>query len=254
MSGGLVFKYGGYSHPPGEVYPQAIEVRPVVSERGIRWATDVRYQIAGSFCQTLSNPLTPALVNSRIGGLINAYTHDYQDFGFYLPDGSETMHMIRNDDEFNISGNKVLSRSWLYQTPTEFANTRSFSISLGARYLESYSSILFFSERIGLRGTGGPSWQYKTRWTGPPIREQVTERTPVIITQTGVVVGTTGVVQAPAPWWPADEMQEHRYIERVSPRLHGHPDFNKRTHFELRYSYLFQMASVPGTQPRFWIP
>jgi hypothetical protein len=33
---GLIFKYGDYVHPAGEVYPQAIEIRPVLSERGIK--------------------------------------------------------------------------------------------------------------------------------------------------------------------------------------------------------------------------
>jgi len=214
----------------------------------------VRYQVGGQFCRELSNPLDPPAVDGLIQNMISSYTDDYQDFGFYLPDGSPTAHLIRNDDDFNISGNKVLSRSWLYQTPTEFANTRSFAISLGARYLESYSPILFFSERIGIRGTGGPAWQYRARFTGLPIREEVAERTPVTVTQRGRVVGTTEMISPPPPWFPDSEMQEHRYIERVSPRLHGHPDFNKATHYELLYSYVFQMAQVPGTQPNYWIP
>ena len=163
-------------------------------------------------------------------------------------------HFIENDDQFNISGTKVLSRSWRYQSPAEFANTRSFTISLVARFVDSYSSVLYFSERLSIRGNGGPRWEYNERWLGTPVREEISERTPVEIIQRGIVIGTIGLVAAPPPWFPDDEHGPDRFVERISPTLHGHDSFDRPTHYGVTYSYRFFMPTVPDTRPNFWIP
>jgi hypothetical protein len=251
---GLIFEYGSYQHERGEVYPQMIEIMSVDSDRGYRWAFDYRMQIAGNFCQAPDNPLTPATIDAKILALTNAYANDYQDFGFLFGDLSRTSHYMETDHVDNLSGNKVLSRSWDYQSPAEFANTRSFQIRLGAKIFSSYSSILYFQETVSQRGTGGPRWNYQERWQGIPIREDITQRTAVEIYQRGIVVGANSFVQPPPPWWPDDEQQEFRYIERVSPRLHGHPSFAKATHHTVRYSYKFMMAVSPNQNPNIWYP
>jgi len=251
---GLIFEYGSYRHERGEVYPQMIEIMSVDSDRGYRWAFDYRMQIAGNFCQAPDNPLTPATIDAKILALTNAYGDDYRDFGFLFGDLTRTSHYMETDHVDNLSGNKVLSRSWDYQSPAEFANTRSFQIRLGAKVFSSYSSILYFQETVSQRGTGGPRWNYQERWQGEPIREDITEKTAVEIYQRGIVVGANSFVQPPPPWWPDDEQQEFRYIERVSPRLHGHPSFAKATHHTVRYSYKFMMAVSPNQNPNIWYP
>lgn len=252
---GLIFQYGGYRHQAGEAYPQMIEIRPVYSQRGIRWASDIRFQIGGSFCRDPSNPLDPADTGTLIEQMDNAYLHDYSDFGFLYADGTtKTPHYLYNDAPFNLSGNKVLGRSWTYQTPAEFANTRSYSISLGARVLESYSQILYFKETIRLVGNGGAKWDYRTRWQGAPIRENISQQTPVHVIQRGTVITTTGIITAPAPWWPDDEVGEDRVIERIGPDQHGHLSFSRATHYGLEYSYHFRMATSPAQQPSIWYP
>lgn len=252
---GLVFQYGDYQHKAGEVYPQLIEVRPVLSDRGFRWATDIRMTVAGSLCRHPTTPLTPADIDAEINGIISAYQHDYQDFGFLLPDGTRTAHFIENDDAFNLSGNKVIARSWLYESAAEFANTRSYQISLGARILESYSEILFFQEEIALYGNGGPSWSYRSNWTGPPTREEVAEQTPVVVRQSGKLITLSGPAIAPAPWFDEEfELGERRVINRIGATLHGYNQYNRPTHFGLQYEYYFMMPTVPGQQPSFWVP
>jgi hypothetical protein len=253
---GLVWQYGSYRHRPGEVYPQLIEIRPVLSDRGVRWATDVRMTVGGSLCRHPATPLTPADISSEILTLDSAYQLDYQDFGFLLPDsgGTRTAHFVENDDVNNLSGNKVISRSWLYQSAAEFANTRSYQITVGARFREAFSQILHFQERITLYGNGGPSWSYRPTWQGYPVRENVSERTPVSIVQSGMIVTLSTLPVAPAPWFPEWEQGEFRIIERISGQVHGHNSFGRATHYGLRYSYRFAMPESPNQQPRFWIP
>lgn len=253
---GLVFKYGSYSHPAGEVYPQIIELRPVVNDRGVRWAIDYRMQVAGSFCADPATPLTPSDINTRIAAMRAAYGWDYQDFGFYFPGtpATPTDHVLETNHTANLSGNKVISTSWDHQTPAEFANTRSFTISLGARLLSSVSSVMYFREVVSQRGTGGPRWTFRERWQGIPIREDISENTPVYLTQRGVVVGTSSSIAPPPPWWPTDELEEFREVERVSPRHHGHPGFDRPTHYVVQYAYYFARATSPNQNPNVWYP
>jgi hypothetical protein len=251
---GLIFEYGSYRHERGEVYPQMIEIMSVDSDRGYRWAFDYRMQVAGNFCQAPDDPLTPATIDTKIAALQTAYASDYQDFGFLFGDLTRTNHYLETDDPDNLTGNKVLSRSWDYQSPAEFANTRSYSIRLGAKIFSSYSSVLYFAESVTQHGTGGPGWTYRERFQGVPIKEFIQERTPVRLVQSGVIVGANSFVQPPDPWWPDDEMQWLRYVERVSPRLHGHPSFDRATHHTVKYAYTFMRATSPSQNPNVWYP
>jgi hypothetical protein len=253
-SHGLIFEYGGYRHERGEVYPQMIEIMAVESDRGYRWAFDYRMQVAGNFCAAPDAPLTPATLDTKILTLQGAYANDYEDFGFLFADLSRTSHYLETDDPDNITGNKVLSRSWDYQSPAEFANTRSYGIRLGAKIFSSYSSILYFQETVKQFGTGGPRWTYRERWQGDPIREDITQQTAVQLVQSGIVVGANSFVLPPDPWWPDDEQLNLRYIERISPRLHGHPDFDRATHHTVRYAYTFLRAVSPSQDPNVWKP
>jgi hypothetical protein len=249
----LYFQYGNFQHPPGEVYPSVLEIRPVFSERGIRWASDVHMTIEGSFCSEPSLALGPDEISDRIMTLNAVYGQDYQDFGFYrTEDGSETPHLYINDDPFNLSGNRVTSRSWTYKSPAEYANTRSYSITLAARYLDEYSQVLFFTERVSQVGTGGPSWQFKQTWNTLPVKEVIHQYTKVRLIQEGMIIGSTLSIQPPPPWWPDDEHEDERMIVRESPRLHGHLSFAKPTHFVTRYRYVFERAISPNRSPHIW--
>ena len=124
---GLIFYYGPYNHPQGEVYPQAIEYIPQFSEKGIRWGTKYRFKVAGSYVNQ-SPELDHDGVDARSVAIDAAYLDDYKDCGFKFSDGTPTIHKMTSNDPFNMSGNKILYRSWDNNGPTEMANTRSFSI------------------------------------------------------------------------------------------------------------------------------
>ena len=255
MTAGLVFKYGDFEHDPGEVYPQMIEIRPRVSDRGQRWATHVRYQLAGEFLKDPATPMTSEEVTTRIDALKAAYADDFKDFGFYLDDGTTpTSHVITNDFPSNLSGNRVLGIQFPHVLPNEYANTQSFRLSLGALFKDSETQLLYFKETVSQRGTGGPHWTYRSRYRGRPVREEVQEFTPVRLVQRGVIIGLDLDPVPPAPWWPADEHEPSRIIERDSGRQHGHQSYTRTTHQILRYRYEFERELPPGQSPNIWIP
>lgn len=241
----LQWRYGGFTHPANEVYPRAIEARPLVTNDGIRWGTALRYEIAGDLCADPSTPLDLAGVNTRVAQLENAYKNDYQDFGFLI-DGAPSNHYVLTNDPENLSGNKVLSRGFPHRGPNELANNRSFTVTLGATFQEAYSQILLYSERVSQRGTGGTRWTLRPRFSGIPERTDIHDNTRIEMIQQGVIIGLNARPQPPAPYWPSDEVEEDRYVEQFSPRFHGHLNFDRPTHFELRYRYRFLFAQLPS--------
>lgn len=251
---GLKFKYGDYVHQTGEVYPARIEMRQERSDRGQRWATRYTMHIAGNlFPPTPESPFGPTQVGTKITEIDNAYLEDYKDFGFLYKNNTETPHYILNDGPNNLSGNQIIYRSWDHQTPSEFANTRSFSVGISALIAESYSGILFFSETISSAGTGGPVWKIYNSWNGTPYREQVSTQSMCQFFQEGIIVGLSGYPITPAPWWPDDEMTWRRRVIRATPRHHGHPNFDRPTHYVVRYRYEFQrFGPDPSQLPNTW--
>ena len=156
--GGLIFQYGTYYHKPGEVYPAAIEVRPQHSDYGIRWGSIYRMQIKGDFLADDGQTLDPDEITNRINELQDVYIEDYKDTGFWLSENgvktTKTPHYMETDDEYNLSGNQVVSRSWDHIHPAnEYTNTRSFSITIQALFEQVQASILFFSQRAAVDPT-----------------------------------------------------------------------------------------------------
>lgn len=243
--------YGSYEFTPGEAYPKLIEAVPVLSDRGIRWATDYRMTLEGSFCADPQTPLTPTLVNTKIEALEQAFQHDYKDFGWMVRQGNAwapSRHYLRNDSPFNLSGNKVLRRSWLYQTPTEFANTRSYNVTVGARFRESYSSIISMRETVAFYGTGGPDWVYRETWQTPPERDDLSLFTIVHVVQTGSKVTLDPFPLPNFPLFPNEERQRMRVIQRMSPSNHG-SNLGRFTHYAVSWTYHMFLPLVPQNYP-----
>jgi hypothetical protein len=248
---GLKFFYGDYEHLPGEVYPSKIEVIPKFTPDGLRWGNQWTFRVKGNFVD-VEPELNPAGVNAKITAIYNAYHNNYKDVGFRLPDGSLTHHYMRNADRWNLSGNRVVYRSWDHQTPTEFANTRSFSIGISALWRHSESDIISWNESTERTGTGGPIREARATWNGVPYMYTIAAQSKVVHIQQGEVVSFDDWVEPPPPYWPDEELVHLRVIQQNSPRFWGDPSFSKPTHFVLRYKYVFQRVGPTPVRPRNW--
>lgn len=250
-SNGLKFFYGDYEHLVGEVYPAKIEVIPRFTPEGLRWASQWTYRLKGNFVDV--NPeLSPTGVNTKIGQIYDAYKDNYKDCGFRLPDGSLTKHYMKSNDQYNLSGNRLVYRSWDHQTPTEFANTRSFSIGISSLWRDSIDPIISWTESTERTGTGGPIREVRTTWNGTPYMYTIAKQSKVTHIQQGEVVSLDDWARAPLPYWPDEELVHLRVIQRSSPKYHGDPNFSKPTHFVLRYKYIFQRIGPDPVRPRLW--
>lgn len=254
MTTGLQAFYGPYMHSPGEAYPRLIEITPVLSERGRRWATDVQITLEGQFCDDPKTPLTRSQIANKIAELDEAYRHDYRDFGFmYRNDGDSAWalspHYIRHDAATNLTGNKVLRRSWLHREPTEFANTRSYNVTVGARFKESYSSIVHFWESVMFLGDGGPDWVFRDKWQGPARRDDLTEKTVVRVIQTGYHLSLNPLPIINPPLFPEHVRGKQSVIHRWTPKSHGSNLGNRYTHYAVRWAYHMYLNDVTLYQP-----
>ena len=237
---GMSFFYGDYVHQKGEVYPEAIEIIPRFSPEGLRWAADYIWRLRGNFFQdpAQSSELTPAQVGQKIETLRTAYNQNDKDVGFYLPDGSTiSKHYMRSSDTKNLSGNRVTRRSWDNLTEGEYANTRSFSMTIQALFEMSESDILSFKEGTSRTGTGGPTWKVRANWRGEPYKHFLTSKSKVVHIQQGEIISMNGWITPPGPYWPKEEMQEHRVVTMHTPQYHGN---GKGTHYRVTYKYVFE--------------
>jgi len=250
-SSGLQFFYGSYNHLPGEVYPAKIEVIPKFSPDNVRWATQYTFRIKGNFVD-VEPELDAAGVNTKIGGMLKAYADDYKDCGFKLADGTLTNHYMKSNDTYNLSGNRVVYRSWDHDTPTEFANTRSFSIGISSLWRNSYDNILSWTESTEKTGTGGPIREVRSTWNGTPYMYTIANRSKVTHVQQGEIVSLDDWATPPAPYWPNEELVHLRVIQQNSPKFWGDPSYSKPTHFVLRYKYIFQRIGPSPVKPNLW--
>lgn len=244
--------YGSHLFDPGEIYPKLIEVVPVFSDRGRRWASDYRMTVGGEFCGDLNTPLNPETIDAKIGTLESALLEDYRDFGFLRFDGTSwvpTQHYMRNDSQYNLSGNKILRRSWVHGGPTEFANTRSYNFTVGARFRESYSSIVTMRESVAFYGTGGPDWVYRETWNTPPVRDDLNLHTVVHVVQSGSITALDPYPNPNPPLFPDEERTKLRGIFRTSPNSHGSNLSGRLTHYTVSWTYHMFLALVPLRYP-----
>lgn len=253
---GFQFYYGDYTHEKGEVYPKSLQVIPRANEDGIRWASLYRMQVAGDFCSSDGTPLTVAQLSTRISAMDAAYLYDYRNCGFLDPDGNLTPHHLSTNDNYNLSGNRVVYRSWDNIMPTEYANTRSFSVTIEALFQENYTEILGFKEETTKKGTGGPVWVMYNLWNGTPYKEIIHNTSKVTHVQAGTIIGMNTwpnpLFYSP-PYWPAEEMEWLRVVKQTSPRNHGHPSLAKSTHYRTDYAYFFQRTTAAPFQSRRWV-
>lgn len=251
MSGEYRFRYGNFLHPACEVYPKRIAVQPLFSDRGIRWGSRVSMRIAGDLVQVGATELTPAEIQTRMNQIEAAYANDYQNAGFEL-DGAWSSHYLLTNSANNLSGNKIVYRSWENALPTELANTRSFEVEIQATFADAYSDIFHFSETTTKVGSGGPMWRIYPRWNLAPVKVQTTLNSPVRHVTSGRIVSATGFLSPPAPYWPNEEQEWRRRITYVGPRNHGHPS-GRFTHYEVRYQYSFlRLGPDPMTNFNTW--
>lgn len=226
----MYLQYGSYQHPQDEALLQSFEVIPRLSRRNRRMETLYRMRVTGE-----RKASGQAAITSSIQELVNAYSDDGQSVALFQDDGTITNHALIQTDPNNVSGVKIVQRSWPRGDPGEYATYRRFAITFEAVFRELESELLEYRERTRIIGNGGASVSVFPVSTGPPRVQQIAERTPVLLIQEGFAVGYDGFPEAyvPGPLYPALVLNPRVRLVRHSPRFKG----RKFAEYAVHWSY-----------------
>ena len=259
----MYFVYGTYQHPDHEVNLVKMEIQPIFSPRGDRFASWYKLHIIGEIQLTPTedasardpNPQTEAinrhtLFNTKIKALIDAYADNYQSCGLIHDNGTQTKHYLSNAATNNISGNRVLYRSWNRGVGDEYATVRTFYIVLGALFDESDSGIYAYREEVELHGTGAGTWEWVNNQTGIPQQQPKFPFVHQTIRQYGSIVGvnTWALGNVPPPLYPQWEHQDRRVQKYEFPTWHG----NQYRLYGYQWSYYMEAPTGQVAVPNLY--
>jgi hypothetical protein len=227
----MYFKFGSYQHPDNEVNLTTYEVTTQRSPRGRPMKTTIRLHINGQLQAAGQSAL-----NTKIAELIDVYSQSNmdQDCGLYHDDGTVTRHKLEssNTNSANLTGVRLVHRSWPRSEPEEYATCRSFYIVLEAVYRDLESQLIDFHERLYGIGTTAPAFLWTLLASGRPKRQMIHTWTLQTLVQEGYATGFDGwpvnFLYGPGPLFPALEDQERRTIYRTGPRYLGRAFANYR--------------------------
>jgi hypothetical protein len=204
--------------------------------------------VEGSLLSPPSSPLDESSVATKIAAIETAYEDDNKDAGFIYVGSGPTSHYLTQSSAFNLTGNRVVYRDWLYKSPAEMANTRSYAIGISADFIAAESYIISFQESVNFIGNGGVDWDYQQRWSGAPQYVKFADQTVLRAQQSGTMISVQPYPDPPAPLWPSYEQGKYRRITRRSPQNHGHPTA-KYTHYLTAWSYRFAFPTAQTGNP-----
>lgn len=242
--------YGSFTHPDNEITLSSVVAQRVRNQRGFAYVLRKRIQISGVIVLDTSG-LTATQAQAALRTAINAreaaYSVDGQDFTFRHDDGSLSSHYLSNSTA--LGGVRVIDRNFPKGDQAEYASGRTFTVSLEADYPIADGELMSFQETLQITGTGGPRTEVIEVLNGPPQKQTVNQQTKVTAVQRGSAIGFTNYPFSfvPGPIAPADEKEDRRPIELVSPTAQNGAFVN----FGLKWTYFFEFTGPFTATPNF---
>ena len=209
----MIFKYGSYSHDQDEVMVRT-SVQGIFDKFNRRMGDMIEYTIIGVKIVPFDtdDETTKANLTTALQALTDAYNVDYQDFGLYHDDGTTpTRHIVTNAETFG--GTKVevppsfMNGPWTGRV--EYVDRRTYYIVLRAE-IRVGDGLYDWSERVTIRGTGGPKWRYSPREVGTPELQILQTDTSFWYVQEGENIGRQDWYPPAEPLFPGIEHGEMR--------------------------------------------
>lgn len=221
--------WGGYQFDENAVQLVSFSVRPRNSHRGNRMELVYTAHLRAELKTTSGQ----AAITTLIRDFITAFDQNYQDFVLVDNSGVETPHTFRNSDPRNVSGNRVIQRSWDGQDPVEYALVRTADVVVQAIMAQPESGLIYLTESLTTIGTGGMVWSADNTQNGP----QATVLYPSSwrhVVQQGHAIYYFGPATENGPLFPLNfEHQERRRIVRGEPQFRG----QGYTHYPISWHY-----------------
>lgn len=258
MSKSPEFYYGGFTFNPGEVTPVKVHKRTHQTNRNCRYITTYTHHHQGvlTFPPDSINA-TSADIASRITAIENALLFDYEDWGYnvYDPDDNPiVVHEMQNDDEYNLSGNRIVEFSWRNDIgPMELANggSRSFDLVLASTWESAYANLIDGEETFEFIGSGGPVYEWIQLFSGDFVRKQVAASTWQTIVQVGFVTYMRAYGPQPAPpiALASFEDERSRIIKKHTPIFWGNYKDPKYRVYRTDYQFVYRLPPNYALEP-----
>jgi len=216
----------------------------VVSRENVPIFEQVRWDIHG-FLQRK----TPALLKAAEVTMMQEYSNNFRDAGFYLADGSPTAHRVLNSS--TVRGVRVASRPFFPESKgAEGVRWRNYTLALEwEEPLMDDGTLLTGEESVRIIGTGGPDWDIVPGVVGVPVVMPKTAGSKIVVVQAGRFTARGRYMPARVPMWTEE------------PPLHGPSSvvetYNVPGPMEERvtsWQYTFFFPTRPELGPSYFIP
>ncbi|QDT94753.1 hypothetical protein [Gimesia aquarii] len=240
--------YGDYSHDENECNV-SISRQGLIADDGFVYGFTERWQVTGILHGDTNTDLIKAMK-----GLEAAYAVQGKDLIFLK--GQDPMHSLIDDlslsgtrvtalPQFSVSGNGELTtfRTYSLVVEADYAlSNMTYRLADGANPEDDNSEIIIlkYEESIDFTGTGGPRFGFLPTLKGAYQRQQLSEKSLVEATQTGMAVGLGKRPLLPDPLWPLDEHLERRIVRKPQPRKRG----GYQIEYPIHWSYTFERNDV----------
>ena len=237
----MFFWYGNHKHPVGEVEISSLNARTVFNARGYPEGTLKTITLQGELLGD-----TNVDVNASILELEAAYSTQNLITGLYF--GEPSSPGVASAHSWSpgatLGGIKVIGLDY-GNSPGEFSNHRTFSVTLEALFPDYSVNTMSFEETLRFVGTAGQRRVWRRNLDTRPTRQVVNRNTTMRVTQSGRILGYRTLPRRPGPRWPNDEHEEQRQVGLVSPReLRG-----TIAKFGITYSYSFEFDRAVASAP-----
>ncbi len=236
------FVYRGVQFENGLIDLTRMNIRYAHSPRGYRVKRIDTLYLRG---EIMADGASDVL--EQVQQVIDAFDEDYGSARLYLDDGTPTQHGLENDSQFNLTGVKVIERSWPKGGVEELANMRTFQVTLEAEYADNETQLLEWSETLEYYGNTGPRFEVVDTYFGPYTNLQCL-RTAQRIVQTGYALGFTANVLPPGSFAPALEHVDRRYVKLGSGKQQGRIPCYFPTWWTYYHSSGISLESFPLTR------
>lgn len=235
------FNYGSYNSLACSARCSSHAIRPLfINNFAVAHQHDVT--IEGTLYVT-SDLVTPAANLITECGLLEDALKIPNQSGGLKYSGGNTTHFLSNSGA--IGGVTVSDFRWV-DTPTHLVTQARFTVTLSALYGNGSEAreVVEANETVEILGEGGADTPLAPQTGATSVRQQITDYTDVVVTQSGRLVGRTGYPSLPSPLIAtagARQQKMTRDAKTTEQRGVGFIAYIRS------YSYTFTLATHPGT-------
>lgn len=196
---------------------------------------------------------------TKQAALVAAYTSTSGNFVVLQNDNSTEIPTYKIDGSKTIGGIRLTDIDFPNADAAEWTTYLKYVIDLEADIGGvglvggqggSQSVLISFTETITVRGNGGAAFVLRTPRNAPPVKQIVSQRTPIFASQRGVAVGLYKYPSPPQPIWPQHRLNPDDEISKeTADTVGGTGNQQQRREFRISWNYQFAAPSTLNANP-----